>query len=103
MRIVSSLSTPYRIYSQELTYIVVRPNGVHFIAPAGTTEFAKRWNPQPGDIVSFKHRGFMFGSKKPKMPTLYRVRNDMAWDDVIQSWKENVIIPRGTFLYIFIF
>ena len=37
------------------------------------------------------------------MPTLYRVRNDMAWDDVIQSWKENVIIPRGTFLYIFIF
>jgi len=65
-----------------------RPNGVRFIAPAGTTEFAKRWNPQPGDIVSFKHRGFMLASNKPKMPTLYRIRTDMTWDDVVQHWKE---------------
>jgi len=72
-----------------------RPNGVRFEAPAGTTEFAKRWNPQPGDIVSFKHRGFMLSSNKPKMPTLYRIRTDMTWDDVVHHWKERINTPIG--------
>ena len=35
-----------------------------------------------GDIVSFKHRGFML-SGKPKSPSLYRIRNDLKWEDVI--------------------
>ena len=64
---------------------------MRFVAPAGTTEFAKRWNPQPGDIVSFKHRGFMFASNKPKMPTLYRIRSDVTWDDVVFRWNERSI------------
>jgi len=72
-----------------------RPNGIHFIAPAGTSEFAKRWTLEPGDIVSFKHRGFMFGSKKPKIPTLYRLRSDLTWDDVLLRWKDQVTIPQG--------
>ena len=66
-----------------------RPNGVRFKAPAGTTEFAKRWNPQPGDIVSFKHRGTLLGTKIPKAPMLYRMRSDMKWEDVLANWKEN--------------
>jgi len=65
-----------------------RANGVRFVAPAGTTEFAKRWNPQPGDIVSFKHRGFMLVSNKPKMPTIFRIRDDITWDDVVRNWNE---------------
>ena len=84
-----------------------RPNGVRFVAPAGTTEFAKRWNPQPGDIVSFKHRGFMFTSNKPKMPTLFRIRDDITWDDVVHRWNEKIITPTGKvvlniFLHIFL-
>jgi hypothetical protein len=41
-----------------------RPNDVAFTATAGTTEFVKRWQPKPGDIVTFKHRGFLPGSGK---------------------------------------
>jgi len=75
--------------------ITNRPNGVRFVAPAGTTEFAKRWNPQPGDIVSFKHRGFMLSSNKPKVPTLYRIRDDLTWDDVVHNWNERIRTPNG--------
>jgi len=67
---------------------MLRPNGLRFTASAGTSEFAKRWQPVPGDIVSFKHRGFLMGTKKPKLPTLYRIRKDLTWDDVITNWKE---------------
>jgi len=62
-----------------------RPNGTRFSAPPGTLEFAKKWNPQPGDIISFKHRGFLPVSLKPKLPTLYRIRTDLSWDDVVQK------------------
>ena len=41
-----------------------------------------------GDVVSFKHHGFLFGTKKPKLPTLYRIRSDLRWADVVKSWKE---------------
>ena len=57
--------------------------------------FSKRWDPKPGDVVSFRHRGFLFGSKTPKMPALIRVREDLAWDDVLFSWKEQIPIPQG--------
>jgi hypothetical protein len=67
---------------------VCRPNGIRFTATAGTTEFGKRWNPQPGDIVSFKHHGYLLASKKPKFPTLYRIRTDISWEDVVLNWKE---------------
>jgi hypothetical protein len=72
-----------------------RPNGIRFIAPAGTTEFAKRWNPQNGDIVSFKHHGFLMATKKPKLPTIYRLRTDLKWEDVLANWKEQKITPTG--------
>jgi hypothetical protein len=68
--------------------ISIRPNGIRFIAPAGTTEFVRRWNPQPGDIVSFKHRGYLLSTNKPKLPTLTRMRTDMTWEDVMNNWKE---------------
>ena len=61
---------------------------MRFTAGAATTEFAKKWNPQPGDIVTFKHLGFLFTTKKPKLPTIHRLRTDITWDDVINNWKE---------------
>jgi len=76
---------------------------VRFIASAGTTEFTKRWDPKQGDIISFKHHGFMLISKKPKFPTLYRMRNDMTWDDVINNWKEQKVKPTGIFYLLFYF
>jgi len=66
-----------------------RPNGITFIAGPGTSEFLKRYAPKPGDIVSFKHSGYFLGSKQPKYPSLYRVRTDVTWENVIQSWKDN--------------
>jgi len=65
-----------------------RPNGVRFLATAGSAEFARRYNVNVGDIVSFKHRGFLLATKKPKFPSLYRVRSDLEWDDVVNNWKE---------------
>jgi len=62
---------------------------VLFTASAGTTEFVKRWNPQEGDIVTFKHRGFLLATKKPKLPLLYRLRADLSWEDVVSSWRES--------------
>ena len=87
------------IISFPLSFLLHRPNGVRFIAAAGTTEFARRWNPQPGDIVSFKHRGFMLISNKPKLATLFRIRNDISWDDVVHNWKERIITPTGSLIH----
>jgi len=44
-----------------------------------------------GDIVTFKHRGFLIGSKKPKFPVLHRVRSDLAWSDVVANFKEQTV------------
>jgi len=65
-----------------------RPNGVTFIAAPATTEFSKRWEPKKGDIVSFKHRGYLVGSGKPKLPVLYRMRPDLEWSQVVHHWQE---------------
>lgn len=75
--------------------VYTRPNGIRFTAAAGTTEFAKRWNPQPGDIVSFKHHGYLIASKKPKLATIYRMRQDLTWEDVVNNWKEQKSTPNG--------
>ena len=61
---------------------------MRFISGGATSEFIKRWNPKPGDIVAFKHRGFLLATKKPKFATIYRLRDDLVWDDVVQNWKE---------------
>lgn len=66
-------------------YILFRPDGVRFVAPAGTTEFVKRWNPIAGDIVSFKHNGFLVGSKQPKFPVLFRGRPELSWEDIVKN------------------
>jgi len=58
------------------------------VAPAGTSEFAKRWQPKEGDVVSFKHRGMLSMSGTPKCPTLYRLRRDITWEDVVHNWQE---------------
>jgi len=40
----------------------------------------------------------MFASSKPKVPTLYRIRNDQRWDDVVYRWRERIVIPTGGFV-----
>ena len=77
------------------THSLKRPNGVRFIATASTAEFANRWNPQAGDIVTFKHRGFLQYSGRPKLPSIYRLRTDITWDTVIQNFKENTRPPTS--------
>lgn len=72
--------------SSDHTY---RPDGTHFTAVPGTAEFAKKWNPKAGDIVSFKHRGFLLASKKPKLPVLYRLRPELRWQDLVKNWKDH--------------
>jgi len=69
-------------------FLLPRPNGIRFIAAAGTAEFARRGQLAKGDIVSFKHHGFLLSSKKPKLPALYRKRTDITWKDVVTNWKE---------------
>jgi len=40
----------------------------------------------------------MLSSSKPKMPTLYRIRTDMTWEDVVHNWTERIITPTGMYL-----
>ena len=54
----------------------------------GSSELAKRWQAKPGDIVSFKYRGFLLSSGLPKLPSIYRLRSDLTWQNVIDNWKE---------------
>ena len=79
-----------------LALTINRPNGVTFKAAGGSTEFVNKWNPEIGDIVSFKHSGFLFGSKKPVNPTLHRLRPDLTWDSVVENWKEQTPRPIST-------
>jgi len=65
-----------------------RPNGVKFVAGANSIEFATRWKSQPGDIVSFKYTGWLLATQKPKLPTLYRMRHDISWEEVVLRFKE---------------
>jgi len=78
-------------------FLLPRPNGIRFIAAAGTAEFARRGQLAKGDIVSFKHHGFLLSSKKPKLPALYRKRTDITWKDVVTNWKEKKHL-EGNFL-----
>jgi len=43
--------------------------------------------------VSFKHKGFMYGSNRPKEPSLYRLRSDMTWQNVVDNFKQKT--PKG--------
>jgi len=70
------------------------PNGVSFACAAGTMEFGRRWQPKVGDIVSFKHHGYLLGSQHPKSPSLHRLRPDLSWDDVIRNFHKN--LPKKT-------
>ena len=76
-----------------------RPDGVTFTASPGTTEFLKRHQLKPGDIVSFKHSGFLLGSHKPKSPALYRLRTDVTWEDVVKNWKDQKTAVTGISFY----
>ena len=88
----------YFAFSLYSHFTMFRPNGVRFNAPAGSSEFAKRWNPQTGDIITFKHHGYLFATKKPKFPTLHRLRSDLQWDDVINHWKEPNPVLKGNLI-----
>lgn len=37
-----------------------------------------------------KVMNFPQGSKKPKLPALYRLRPDLKWEDVMKNWKEQI-------------
>lgn len=85
------------MYSALITYnafvthihLFQSPNGVTFIATPATPALTTKWQLKPGDIVTFKHRGFWLGNGKPKSPTIYRVRTDKSWDDIVNSFDEN--------------
>lgn len=47
--------------------------------------------------MSFKHRGYLAASKKPKLPTLFRVRKDLTWEEVVTDWREKAPKKTGTF------
>jgi hypothetical protein len=66
-----------------------------FIAAPTTPALAAKWQLKPGDIVTFKHRGFWLGNKQPKSPTIYRVRTDKTWHDVVRSFDERKLTPTG--------
>ena len=68
-----------------------------FVASGSTALFSERWKPKKGDVVSFKHRGYLLATKKPKFPMLYRVRTDITWGDVVNNRRtQKPSTPSGT-------
>jgi signal peptidase I len=55
----------------------------------------KKWELKPGDIVTFKYKGFWLGSGKPKSPTIHRLRLDKTWDEVVATFNELKSFPKG--------
>jgi hypothetical protein len=76
----------------------LRGNGVTFVAEPATTVLTSKWELKPGDIVTFKHRGFWLSNNKPKSPTIYRVRADKTWEDLVAAAQNNQV-PSGNLYY----
>jgi hypothetical protein len=97
MPIVSMLSVNISHLQPKQNYnnCILRPNGVTFVAAPATTALSSKWQLKPGDVVTFKHKGIWVGSKKPKAPTIYRLRPEKTWADVVASFQENKRIPTG--------
>jgi len=76
---------------------------VRFQASPVTTEFERRWHPKEGDVVSFKHHGFLAATQKPKLASLYRIRTDITWNEVVDSWKAGKPLPQGSFTFLMFF
>ena len=53
----------------------------------------RTWAPTEGDVVTFTHSGFLWATKKPKLPSLQR-RADIEWNDVLLNWKEPIPSSR---------
>jgi hypothetical protein len=74
-----------------------RPNGVTFIASPATTALTTKWQLKPGDIITFKHKGFWLGSGKPKSPIIFRLRFDKTWDEIVASFPHHISSSNGMF------
>jgi len=61
------------------------------VAPLKT----RTWAPTEGDVVTFTHSGFLWATKKPKLPSLQH-RADIEWNDVLLNWKEPIPSSRRT-------
>ena len=49
--------------------------------------------------MSFKHRGFLDGTFKPKLAAIYRMRPELSWADVTRQWKEKKHSPSAGMLF----
>src|SRR5690606_38804371 len=52
----------------------------------------------------FKHRGYWLGNQTPKSPSIYRIRSDKSWSDVVHSFHHRSHKPsRSSFPFLFSF
>jgi hypothetical protein len=79
-------------------FIIFRPNGVSFVAIPMTTALSIKHQLKPGDIVTFKHKGFWLGNGKPKVPTIYRLRSDKTWEEVVNDFHQQTRLSTGMIL-----
>lgn len=93
-----AVRTLYWIRSTLLTLPLHRPSGIMFTAVPGTTKFVNSFQPNKGDIVSFRHSGYFLQSQKPKNPLLYRLRPELTWQDVCKAWKSQTPRMPGTYV-----
>jgi hypothetical protein len=78
-----------------MAYKHFRPNGVTFIATPTTTTFGSKWQLKPGDIVTFTYQGFWEKTEKPKSPSIFRIRVDKTWEEVVSDFNSNNRISKG--------
>ena len=80
----------YFIYS--FITILFRPNGKSLIIPPHKVLI----NTQVGEVVSFSYESYLLHAL-PVHPKIYRVRHDISWEDVLNSFHADQKYLKGIF------
>lgn len=81
-----------------LTFFYARANGVTFTAPSEAGVMLKE-----GDVITFRHNGYLPSSNRPKLPVIHRVVGDLSWAEIAEKYRKEEATQqqKGMFYYIF--
>jgi hypothetical protein len=73
------------------TFILFSPEGQEFSIP---TEDVRIRTPAVGDVVSFTFESYA-RRDVPARPTIYRIRTDVSWEDVVHNFYQETKYLHG--------
>lgn len=71
---------------------MIRPNGLNLTVPAQDVHAP---NVKIGDVVTFSYESSI-RRELPTNPSIYRIRSDLIWEDVVRSFKKEKLYDGMT-------